>query len=255
MTQPKGGPPARTCPQIDRDARQPVYAQLAGIVRGQISSGRFRPGDQLPSEAMLVRTYGVSPMTVRRAVEQLVDEGVVNAVQGRGTFVNAVRLGSAAFELQDLHRVFSDSSIAIARLLEARFLPASEPVAQKLRVRAGDHTIYIRRLILIRDEPAFYHRAHLIYDPTRPIVESELEVTVLRGMLGGGGDSLIKRAEFWMEAILLSEEEAALLEVESPAAGMRLEHRFFDFDDAPVSWGWFTSPAHQLRLHTQVGLE
>lgn len=255
MTQLKGGPVVRTRPQIDRDAAQPVYAQLAAILRQQISDGAFRPGDQLPSEAMLVRAYGVSPMTVRRAIQRLVDEGVVSAIQGRGTFVNTVQIGAAAFELGNLQKMFSDGAGASVKLIEARFVSADEETARRLQISVGDHAIYIRRLISLRDEPAFYHRGHLIYDPTRPIVESELEVTVLKGVFSGTGSSLVKRAELSMEAVLLNEDEAALLQAPPPSAGMRLEHVFFDFDDRPISWGWFVCRSDCLRLHTQVGLE
>jgi GntR family transcriptional regulator len=255
MAQLKGGPVVRTRPQIDRDADQPVYAQLADILRRQISDGAFRPGDQLPSEAMLVRSYGVSPMTVRRAIQRLVDEGVVRAIQGRGTFVNSVEIGAAAFELRTLQEMFSDEAGASVKLVEARFVSAGEATARKLRISVGDHAIYIRRLISLRGEPAFYHRGYLIYDPNRPIVESELEVTVLKGVFSGTGSSLVKRAELSMGAVLLSEDEAAILAAPSPAAGMRLEHVFFDFDDRPISWGWFVCRGDRLRLHTQVGLE
>ena len=84
--------------QIDRDACEPAYAQLANILRRQIAEGAFRPGDQLPSEAQLCRTYGISPMTVRRSINLLSDQGVVNTAQGKGTFVKPLELGTAVFD-------------------------------------------------------------------------------------------------------------------------------------------------------------
>lgn len=249
----KGGPAAPSRPYIDRDSDQPVYIQLADILRQQISAGAFRPGDQLPSEAMLVRTYQVSPMTVRRAINLLADQDVVTTVQGRGTFVKAVQLGTAVFDLHDLQAMFNDD--AVVKLVEARFVSADERTARKLQIGMGEYTIYIRRLLLIHGEPAFYHRGYLIYDPTRPIVESELEVTVLKGLFDGTGSPLIKRGELMMEATLLTEEEAAILKVTLPAAGWLLEHIFFDFSDKPVSWGWFVCHNNRFRLHTRIGLE
>ncbi|MBC7250228.1 MAG: GntR family transcriptional regulator [Anaerolineae bacterium] len=253
MSELKGGAAAPVRPYIDRDSDQPVYVQLADILRQQISAGAFRPGEQLPSEAMLVRTYQVSPMTVRRAINLLTDQNVVTTVQGRGTFVKAVQLGAAAFDLSDLQAMFSDD--AVVKLVEARFVAADERTARKLQIEVGEYAIYIRRLLLIHNEPAFYHRGYLIYDPTRPIVESELEVTVLKGLFDGTGSPLIKRGELSMEAALLTEEEAAILQVSLPAAGWLLEHRFFDFDDKPVSWGWFVCHGDRFRLHTKIGLE
>ena len=59
---------------IDRDSYEPAYAQLANILRRQVAAGLFRPGDQLPSEAMLCRSYQISPMTVRRTINMLAEE-------------------------------------------------------------------------------------------------------------------------------------------------------------------------------------
>jgi len=260
MIEVKGGPVAPPGPSIDRDAGQPIYAQLADILRRQISSGAFRPGDQLPSEAMLVRTYGVSPMTVRRAIKLLADQDVVSTSQGRGTFVKAVQLGTATFDLRELQALFGGDDAdgragASVRLVEARFIRADERTARKLQIEPGDRSIYIRRLLLSGGQPAFYHRGYLIYDPARPIVESELEVTVLKGLFDGTGSPLIKRGELSMEATLLTQEEATILQVSLPAPGLLLEHTFFDFDDKPVSWGWFVCHGSRLRLYTRVGLE
>jgi GntR family transcriptional regulator len=251
----KGGAAAPPISQIDRESDQPVYAQLASILRHQISTGVFRPGDQLPSEGMLVRLYEVSPMTVRRAINQLADEDVVTTAKGRGTYVKAVQLGTAAFDLHSLQAMFSDSAGASVKLVEARFTQASQRVARKLQIELGEHAIFVRRLLLLGGEPAFYHRGYLIYDPQRPIVESELEVTVLKGLFDGTGTPLIKRGDLSMAATLITEEEAEILGINLPAAGLLLEHTFFDFEDKPLSWGWFVCRGDRLQLHTRVGLE
>jgi len=71
---------------IDRDSYEPAYTQLANILRRGMAAGIFRSGDRLHSEAQLCEHYRVSPMTVRRAINTLVDQGVVSVEQGRGTF-------------------------------------------------------------------------------------------------------------------------------------------------------------------------
>jgi DNA-binding GntR family transcriptional regulator len=72
---------------IDHDAGEPVWMQLAGILRGQIESGQIAPGKLLPSTSRLMQEYGVSDGTVKRAISALRDEGLVNSVVGRGVFV------------------------------------------------------------------------------------------------------------------------------------------------------------------------
>ncbi len=111
--------------RIDRNSHEPAYAQLVRILMGQIAAGVFRPGDRLPSEAQLCERYGVSPMTVRRVINILVDQGLVVAEQGRGTFVKPLELTTATFSLDRLRELFRGGGQSSVKILEARIVPAS----------------------------------------------------------------------------------------------------------------------------------
>jgi GntR family transcriptional regulator len=122
-----------------------------------------------------------------------------------------------------------------------------------MTIRRRQRLLFMRRLILSRDKPIMYHREYLVYDPLRPIVESELEVTSLRGLFEGTSNSFIKRSVLSIEATVLKDEEAQLLQAPAATAAFNLEHLFYDFEDRPVSWGWFICPAANLRFTTIVG--
>lgn len=216
--------------------------------------GIFLPGDQLPSEAQIVKRYGLSPMTVRRAINLLIDQGTVVARQGKGTFVKPLAMGEAAFQLHKLQALFGDTDRTTVRILETTIAKADSRTARKLRVASGRRTVFIRRVILRDGLPVLYHRAHILYDPTLPIVEAELEVTALHQLLSGAGNSMLKRGDLRLDATLINEEEAKVLQVQQPMAALCLQHVFYDFDDRPVSWGWFIGRANSLRLETSVGL-
>ena len=197
--------------------------------------------------------YGVSPMTVRRVINILADQSVVIAEQGRGTFVKPLELGTAAFSLDRLQQLFRNEGQSTVRLLEAHITPATERTARKLAVKVGDRTVFIRRLIFQGADPVLLHREHVIYDPTRPIIEAEMEVTALRGLFSGGGADL-KRGDLTIDATVLTEEEAVLLHSEIGVPAFRLEHIFFDFDNRPVSWGWFICSGDRLRFTATIGI-
>lgn len=239
---------------IDRNSYEPAYAQLANILRRQVAAGTFRPGDQLPSEAMLCQSYQVSPMTVRRTINLLIDEGVVTTARGRGTFVNALEIGRAVFDLQALQNLFNNPSMTV-KLLDVRIVAADERTARKLDIAVGAKIIYIRRLLTLDDDPALYHREYLIYNPTRPIVEAEMEVTALKGLFDGSGNALLKHGKLSIKACLLQEDEARLLHTSSPEAAFCLEHLFYDFDDRPVSWGWFLCRHDYVHFSAAVGIK
>jgi GntR family transcriptional regulator len=239
---------------INRESYEPAYAQLANILRESMAAGILRPGDQLPSEAQLCERYAVSPMTVRRAINLLVDEGIVIAEQGRGTFVKPVAMGAATFQLRESLNLFNDSTQTTVHVLEARIIGADERVARKLEICAGERTVYIRRLLRTDGRPSLYHREYLIYDPLRPIVEAELEVTALQRLFNGAGGTILRGGEVHLEATILNEEEMKILEAPGPMAAFCFEHLFYDFDTKPISWGWFIGRADCIRFSTQVGL-
>lgn len=240
---------------IDRSSSEPAYAQLAFILRRQISSGMFHPGDQLPSEAQLCHRYDVSPMTVRRSINLLSAQGVISTAQGKGTYVKSVELGTAHFDLTELQDLFSDDEATSVKLLDVRIVAADERIANRLNLRIGDHVVYMRRLLMRNNAPVCYHRAYLIYDPKRPIVEAEMDVTSLHGLLTDSSNSLLKYGELSISATLMNDEEAQILDTLMPAAGLYLGHLFYDFDNKPISWGWFIFRNDQLRFTTTVGLD
>lgn len=242
-------------PTIDRSSNKPLYTQLASILHQQILAGVFSPGERLPSENALVAEHKVSPMTVRRAINLLAAQDVIYTEKGSGTFVKAVELDDAAFYLHDLTELFADDRHTTVKVIEAKFVPADERIARKLQVAPREKVIYVRRLLLAHGKPALYHRGHLINDPKRPVVEAELQVTDLKGIFQGSGSQLIKSGEIFLEATVLNAEESGLLNLPSGTPGMMLEHIFYDFDDRPLSWGWFVCASDRLRLHTWVGLE
>jgi GntR family transcriptional regulator len=193
-------------------------------------------------------------MTVRRVINILVDQGIVLTEQGRGTFVRPLELSTATFDLGRLQRLFRDEEQAEVKLLEARIASANERTAQKLAIRTGERTVFIRRLIYQGDVPLLLHREHVIYDPTRPFVEAELEVTALSGLFAGGGGLALKWGDLTIDATVLTDEEAVLLNADRGDPALRLEHIFYNFEARPVSWGWFICPGNHLRFTASVGM-
>jgi GntR family transcriptional regulator len=238
---------------IDRRSYEPPYAQLARAVREGIERGDYRPGDRLPSEAELCTEFDVSPMTVRRAVAELVREDVVYTEHGRGTFVKPPQLAAASFDLSDLMSYIADPSIE-ARILEARIVSPTARVAEKLAVGEDDRVIAIKRLLLRGVEPVFYHSEYLVFDPARPLVEAQLEMTALRDLFSGAAGSDLKYGRMTLHASALTEAEAAYLGDAAGTLAWVVEHLFYDFDDRPESWGRFVGRADRLSFTTTVGI-
>jgi GntR family transcriptional regulator len=139
--------------------------------------------------------------------------------------------------------------------LEATIFSADQHVAEKLEISPGERAIHIRRLILEKDIPAMYHREYLVYDPRRPLVEAQLQITSLEGLLQGESSEGLRRGNLTIEAVNLKEEDAKVLQMPTGSAGFCLEHIFYDFNDHLVSWGWFICRADRFKLTTRIGAD
>lgn len=231
---------------------EPAYRRIARILGDRIIMGEYEPGDRLPPEPQLAAEFGVSVMTLRRSVRMLADRSLVSAEQGRGTFVRSLDLGRAVFGLHQWAEQVAHDSVQV-KLLQASSQPATEKVARVLGCRPGDRTLFLRRLLTRQGEPIMYHREHLVYDPRRPLVEAELRVTSLEGILQSASGAGIAGGRLKVMAIGLNDEEAHLLRDAPGGPAFCLEHVFTDAQSRAVSWGWFLCRADLFWLEAIVG--
>ena len=237
-----------------RTSHEPAYLHIANVIADRIGVGVYRPGDQLPTEALLRAEFGVSPMTVRRAIGILLDRGLVTTTQGKGTFVRALDLGEAVFRLQEITDMWmGDDSVDVV-LLEAGIVGATEEVAAMLECAAGAPTVFMRRLIRRRGMPLIYQLEHVLYDEHRPLVESQLQVMSLDGLLRSSRGAGIPSGQVTIEAVNLTTEEASILGVPEGSPAFRLAHIFSDFDGRRISGGVFLCRGDQFRLTTHIGV-
>lgn len=237
-----------------RRSHEPAYLHIANAISERIGAGAYRPGDQLPTEAQLRAEFGVSPMTVRRAINILLDRGLVTTTQGKGTFVRALDLGEAVFRLQEVTDMWVGDDSVDVLLLEASIIPASERVAAMLERPIGSPTVFMRRLIQRRGVPLIYQLEHVMYDEHRPLVEAQLQITSLDGLLRSSRGRGIPSGQLTVLAVSLSPDEASFLGVPEGSPAFCLEHLFRDFGGELVSWGLFLCRADQFRLTTRVGV-
>jgi GntR family transcriptional regulator len=101
---------------VDRAARVPLGAQLAGRIRAAVQDGTLGPGDRLPSVREVADVAGVNVNTARAVYARLESEGLVRSEQGRGTFVAARAAAGGAATRRELHRQIAELEAALVRL-------------------------------------------------------------------------------------------------------------------------------------------
>jgi GntR family histidine utilization transcriptional repressor len=119
-------------------APAPAYSLVKAFIRDRISSGEWKPGDPVPSEAALVEQFHVSRMTVNRALRELSTEGLVTRAQGSGTRVAQLHRISSTLRIRDVQEEVAERGhVHSARVLTVERLKANVGVARSLVLRTG----------------------------------------------------------------------------------------------------------------------
>ena len=140
-----------------------LYSQTAEILRSRIAHSVWKQGDRLPSESELCDEFGVSSITMRRAVATLVAEGLLVRLQGKGTFVSsdhAVIQGPPELTSfsQDMR---ARGWAASARVVALRTERATDRIATKLGLLSGALVSVISRVRLANGQPVAIQTAHV----------------------------------------------------------------------------------------------
>ena len=152
---------------LEKKSQNPLYQQLMRRLKNDVVAGVYPAGGRIPSEQVLCETYGVSRVTVRKAMLDLVQEGLLVRRQGKGTFVADARLK------RDLQHItsFLDACAgmgrtAASRVLEVRREPARPDDTLRLNVPPDAPVLELCRLRLCDDEPVMleYNRFPGTYD-------------------------------------------------------------------------------------------
>jgi len=140
----------------------PKYYKLQMILKKEIEGRRWRPGYAIPTERTLAEIYQVSLGTVKQALLNLANEGYLNRVQGKGTFVLGSALKSGSLRYHRLLRSFKDKEAELkVKLLNIKEVSCSTPVDRYLGIRQGQKLCKIKRLFLHGEKPVVYTVSYL----------------------------------------------------------------------------------------------
>ena len=223
--------------QINRQSKLPLYYQLYEILRGDILSGKWRPGDMLPPESELIAQYQISRTTVRQVLDMLVNEGLIYRQRGRGTFVAHPSVEQA------LVRIISFTEDMRQRgyrpgteVLFSGVVRAPEEIARKLEIEPGEELARLDRLRLADGEPMSVEESYLVHRYCPGVLEGDYASSPLREALERDCGIRLVRARQVIRALLATPRLADLLSIKSESALLYIERVSYAQQNVPVEF-------------------
>lgn len=213
-----------------------LYAQIEAALTSRFGVD-LHPGDKLPTEDALIDEYGVSRITVRRAIQNLASRGVITTKRGVGSFVATPALSqpltalTSFVEDMDAHGLKTTARVLIVEEITA---PAHVRVALELPL--GAKVVHIDRVRLAAGQPVSLDETYLPLELGRLIAHDDLENEPIFDLLEKRHDTPLIEAAYALKASTAGSEIAAGLDVEEGSAIFRIERTSFTTGQKPVDY-------------------
>jgi GntR family transcriptional regulator len=236
--------------------RGPRYHRIAEALRERIREGALRPGARLDNQRRLARSFGVTLMTLRQALELLEREKLITRRHGLGTFVAAP---SIDYDILQLRRFAGDLSAqgedVRTRLLGSRGMAADRRVAASLGLAARAHVIVLERLRLVGGRPMSLQRSFLPPRIGEEVVRADLGLTPLRQVLEHKLGISVRGARETVSAVRLGRREARELGCRAGAPAFESERLSYGAGGEPIVFDRVFIPGDRFRITRELHYE
>ena len=233
---------------LSKNQGVPLYIQIRKSLRQDIVDQVLQPGQKIPSEDELAARFGVSRMTVRQGISDLIDEGLLYRRHGIGTFVAQPHLERDHTRLTSFIESAREEGMEVSvRVLIADILPARLKVARSLALDEGDLVVRVKTLRHVARCPVTVHDAYVPYKLFPQLLQEDLESNQIWDLIESYGFR-VKRAIQRLEAREADEEIAKLLEVDEGSPILYKERTVFLDDGTPVEFTFCYNRGDRYKL-------
>ena len=221
---------------IDNNSPISIYQQIADQIKADISKKILNPGDKIPSEKWFVDTLNVARGTVRKAISLLVEEGTLEKVQGKGTFVTKPKISYPfAQELVSYAETMKAKNINFkTQVIEQKIVKPAAEIQKKLKLKSNQEVLYLVRLRSMEDTPAILTFNWISLDRCPKLDKVDFSKVALFDAIEKNVGIKIKYGVRNFSARNLNREQAKIMELAQNDAVLELNQVTFASDDEPI---------------------
>ena len=213
----------------------PIYLQLREVVRSKIEDGEYAPGTAIPSENVLAATYGINRLTVRSAIDALVNEGLLKRVQGKGVYVVA-QIERDLEVLGGFTQTMDEKNVRTKRkiLLKGQ-RKAGEKYAAVFGIDEEDMLYYIKRLDYADEEAIAIQEIYVPYNLVPKMEGIDLSVFSMFEIYKFYGINPV-RAWQTLELVQLTQSDASLINISKDQTVFLFSCTTYDENDRVIEY-------------------
>lgn len=230
----------------------PLYVQIRDRLRREILDGTYQVHERLPSENEMMGAFGVSRITIRQALRDLHNEGLVFSAQGKGTFVSKPKAVQNVQRLEGFGEAMAAQGYeASARVLSIQQLKAPKAVAASLDLQPGNEAIEVKRVRYLNRSPVCIENSYFPMDIGRRMFSLDLSGDIfpmLENLFGiplGGAD-------ISLDSILADDEAQQYLNLKTGEAILRVERLTHNRDGRPIDFEYLCYRGDSFKYQFRI---
>lgn len=214
----------------------PLHAQLENLIKDKILNGDYAMDTLLPSERKMAETYGINRLTVRAALKNLQNEGLVSTIHGKGNYVRSVKMKVSFSAIRGFGAQLKDQGVAhINKVLSAGKTPANYDLSKCFGVEKGTPLFRLTRARYGNGSPIAIDDTYFLYDAVRDVENIDFAVNSLYQTFDENGITL-STAQQILSIYTLHGENASVLDLPEGAAVFCINHQVCGEDGRLVEY-------------------
>jgi GntR family transcriptional regulator len=237
-------------------AGQPLYVQIKDLLRGRILDGSYQPHQQLPSEAEMIAAFKVSRITVRQALGDLENEGLIFRLHGKGTFVSKPKAFQDLGRLQGFGEAMRQKGYeTFSRVISLRNVTPSAQVRDQLGLGKRAHVTELRRVRYLNREPISLDVSYLPVALGQKLAKEDLATRDVFAILENDYGLALGHADLQIGAALADAMLAGHLQVQEGSSILCIQRTTHSADGTPIDYEhlFYRGDAFQYRVRVDRG--
>ena len=222
---------------FNKNSPLPLYYQIKKILTEKIQKGDIKTGEKIPTEEELVNKYHVSRMTIRQAINSLVNEGYLERIKGKGSFVLEKKIQYGLLHLKSFSQDMKQRGFQVKnKTLEKKETTPTKKISTKLHIKTTDKILTVTRIRIVNKKPIALETTHIPSHLCPELIKENFNEISLFNILEKKYKLHLKNAEQILEPVLPDAHIRNILEIPNQTPLLKVSGITYLENNIPIEY-------------------